>query len=124
MAGLLLTRASACVAPVYSGVVLARALDPTLAGVPLYSVATYDQTLPFYWRRTMRLVAYRGELDFGLRHDPSAEIPDVAAFVAQWQTLSDGYAVMERDMFEDLKNRGVPMHELARDLHRVLVARR
>jgi 4-amino-4-deoxy-L-arabinose transferase-like glycosyltransferase len=124
MAGLLLTRAAACVAPVYSGVVLARALDPTLAGVPLYSVATYDQTLPFYWRRTMRLVAYRGELDFGLRHDPGAEIPDVSSFVAQWQTLSDGYAVMERDMFDDLKSRGVPMRELARDLHRVLVARR
>ncbi len=124
MAGLLLTRAAAHVAPVYSGVVLARALDPTLAGVPLYSVATYDQTLPFYWRRTMRLVAYRGELDFGLRHDPGAEIPDVAAFVAQWQSLTDGYAVMERDMFDDLKGRGLPMRELARDLHRVLVARR
>jgi len=124
MAGLLLTRAAAHVAPVYSGVVLARALDPIPKGAPLYSVATYDQTLPFYWRRTMRLVAYRGELDFGLRHDPGAEIPDVATFVAQWQSLTDGYAVMEREMFDDLRSRGLPMRELARDVHRVLVARR
>ncbi len=31
---------------------------------------------------------------------------------------------MERDMFDDLKRRGVPLRELSRDVHRVLAARR
>lgn len=124
IAGLALGRAAGAVAPLYSGVVLARSLGEVPRDVPIYSVGTYDQTLPFYWRRTLSLVAYRGELDFGLRHDPGAGIPEVAAFVAQWRGLSDGYAVMELKMFDDFKSRGVPMREIARDPHRVLVARR
>ena len=124
LAGLLLMRAAGLVAPIYSGVVLARAVSAIPSDVPIYSVGTYDQTLPFYWQRTFKLVAYRGELDFGLRHDPAAEIPNVADFVVEWRGVPDGYAVMEKSMFDDLKSRGVPMREIARDMHRVLVARR
>jgi 4-amino-4-deoxy-L-arabinose transferase-like glycosyltransferase len=124
LAGLLLMRAAGLVAPIYSGAVLARAVSAVPRDEPVYSVGTYDQTLPFYWQRTFKLVAYRGELDFGLRHDPAAEIPSVADFVVEWRGVRHGYAVMERTMFDDLKTRGVPMREIARDVHRVLVARR
>ncbi len=126
LAGLLLSRAASAVAPIYSGVVLARAFaaEHVPGAVPLYSVGTYDQTLPFYVGRKVSLVAYRGELDFGLTHDPGAEIPVVAGFVAQWRGLAQGYAVMEKTMFEDLERQGVPMREVVRDVHRVLVARR
>jgi 4-amino-4-deoxy-L-arabinose transferase-like glycosyltransferase len=124
LAGMLLMRAAGLVAPIYSGVVLARAVHSIPRDVPIYSVGTYDQTLPFYWQRTFQLVAYRGELDFGLRHDPDAEIPSVAQFVGEWRGVPDGYAVMEIRMFDDLKNGGVPMREIARDVHRVLVSRR
>jgi 4-amino-4-deoxy-L-arabinose transferase-like glycosyltransferase len=123
LAGLLLMRAAAAVAPIYSGVVLARA-GGIAHDAPLFSVGTYDQTLPFYWRRTVELVAYRGELDFGLQRNPGAEIPGVADFAARWRALPDAYAVMEKTMFDDLKSRGLPMREVARDVHRVLVARR
>jgi 4-amino-4-deoxy-L-arabinose transferase-like glycosyltransferase len=123
LAGLLLMRAAGLVAPIYSGVVLARAVRAIPPDAPLYSVATYDQTLPFYWQRTFTLVAYRGELDFGLRHDPGAEIQSVARFVEEWRGVPQGYAVMEKNMFDDLRNGGVPMREIARDVHRVLVAR-
>jgi hypothetical protein len=117
-------RAAAAVAPVYSGVQLARALPAVPSDVPIYSVGTYDQTLPFYWRRTLKLVAYRGELDYGLKHDPGAEIASIAEFVDRWTAEPIAYAVMEEMMFEGLKSRGVPMREVARDLRRVLVARR
>jgi hypothetical protein len=92
--------------------------------VPIYSIGLYDQTLPFYWRHTFKLVAYRGELDFGLRRDPNAEISSVAEFVDEWRRLPDGYAVMEKSMFDNLEGEGVPMREIARDVRRVLVARR
>jgi len=124
LAGLLLMRAAGLVAPIYSGVVLARAAGAIPTDEPIYSVGTYDQTLPFYWQRTVKLVAYRGELDFGLRQDPAAENPSVADFVSKWRDAPNGYAVMERTMFDDLKTRGVPMREIARDVHRILVARR
>ena len=103
LSGLLLMQAAGLAAPIYSGAVLARAaaIPP---GEPIYSVGTYDQTLPFYWRRTVKLAAYRGELDYGLKADPAAEIPSVAGFVAEWRGRPDGYAVMERSMFDDLQS--------------------
>ena len=122
LSGLLLMRAAAALAPVYSGVELARAL-PAPNDAPLYSIGTYDQTLPFYWRRTLELVSYRGELDYGLQHDPSAEMASVEQFVESWNREPGAYAVMEKKMFDDLKSRGVPMREVGRDANRVLVAR-
>jgi hypothetical protein len=91
--------------------------------VPVYSIRLYDQTLPFYWRHTVKLVAYRGELDFGLRRYPDAEIPSVAEFVDEWRRLPEGFAVMEKSVFDDLQGEGVPMREVARDVRRVLVSR-
>jgi 4-amino-4-deoxy-L-arabinose transferase-like glycosyltransferase len=123
LAGLLMVRAAALVAPVYSGVGLAAALVGADRQAPLYSVGTYDQTVPFYLRRSVRLVAYRGELDYGLQHDPAAEIPGVGAFLEEWASAANAFAVMEPSMFNDLKSRGVPLREVTRDAHRILAAR-
>ena len=124
LAGLLLMRAAAAVAPLYSGVGLARAVDSPPRDQPVFSVGTYDQTLPFYWRRTVELVSYRGELDFGLQRNPDAEIAALPEFADRWSALPEAYAVMEKSMFDELNARGLPMREVARDVHRVLVMRR
>jgi 4-amino-4-deoxy-L-arabinose transferase-like glycosyltransferase len=123
LAWLLVVRAAALVAPVYSGVGLAGALPTADRGAPLYSVGTYDQSLTFYLRRTVTLVAYRGELDYGLRQAPATEIADVSEFLRRWAAPTQAFAVMEKAMFDDFKNRGVPMRPVARSVNRVLVAR-
>ncbi len=120
---LLLLRAAAVVAPIYSGYSLAAALPPADRDAPLYSVATYDQTLPFYLARTVRLVAVGGELDYGLRHAGAGASLDMVQFVSAWSAADRAYAVMEPDTFDGLKSRGVPMRETHRDLQRVLVSR-
>jgi hypothetical protein len=120
----LFVQAATAVAPAYSGVELYRALPRVAADAPIYSVATYDQTLPFYWRRTLKLVAYRGELDFGLTRDPAAEEPDIDRFAGRWNAEPEAYAVMDRKTFAMLADRGVPMREIAHDINRVLVSRR
>jgi len=74
-------------------------------------------------RRTVTLVGYRGELDYGLRKAPDAEIADLAEFVRRWSAQSRAFAVMEKSMYDDLKTRGVPMRLVATDVNRVLVAR-
>jgi 4-amino-4-deoxy-L-arabinose transferase-like glycosyltransferase len=124
LAGLLMMRAAAAVAPIYSGVAIARALPVVPREARVYSIAMYDQTLPFYWGRTVELVSYRGELDYGLTRDPQAEIPTLGAFAERWAQESSAYAVMERPMFDELVRTGVPMREIARDAGRVLAARR
>jgi 4-amino-4-deoxy-L-arabinose transferase-like glycosyltransferase len=124
LSGLLLVQAAAHLAPVYSGVELARALPTVPADASIYSVRTYDQTLPFYWRRTVTLVAYRGELDYGLKQDAGAELADIDQFVKRWDDGSNAYAIMDTKTFAWLTQRGLPMREMAHDANRVLVARR
>ncbi len=124
LAGLLAMRAASAVAPIYSGVDIARSLPAVPRETPDYSIATYDQTLPFYWARTVELVSYRGELDYGLKRDPGAEIPTVDEFVERWTRESSAFAVMEKPMFDQLLQRGVPMHEVGRNADHVLAARR
>lgn len=123
LAWLLLMRAAALVAPIYSGVELAAALPMAERDAPIYSVGTYDQSLTFYLQRTVTLVAYRGELDYGLRQAPGTEIADVAEFLRRWSSQTRAFAVMEKSMFDDLNSRGVPMRRIAEDTNRVLVAR-
>jgi 4-amino-4-deoxy-L-arabinose transferase-like glycosyltransferase len=123
LAWLLLIRGAAQVAPIYSGVGLAAALPATDRDAPIYSVGTYDQSLTFYLRRTVTLVAYRGELDYGLGKDPGAEITDVEEFLRRWSPPAKAFAVMEMTMFDELKRRGVPMRLVAQSVTRVLVAR-
>jgi hypothetical protein len=123
LAALVLGRAATAVAPIYSGIGLVQALPAVPAEVPVYSVATYDQTLPFYWKRTVTLVQYRGELDFGLRLNPAAELT-LAQFTERWQGSGLAYAIMDRGTFQTLGASGVPMRELAHNVRRVLVARR
>ena len=123
LAWLLLIRAAAWAAPVYSGVTLAAALPEADRDAPIYSVGTYDQSLTFYLRRTVTLVAYRGELDYGLKVAPGAAISNVAQFLRRWSSQSRAFAVMEKSMFDDLKSRGVPMRLIGQDDNRVMVAR-
>jgi 4-amino-4-deoxy-L-arabinose transferase-like glycosyltransferase len=123
LAWLLVVRAAALVAPIYSGVGLAQALTHADRDEPVYSVGTYDQSLTFYLRRTVTLVAYRGELDYGVRHSPDGEEADVDDFLRHWSSSTQAFAVMEKNMFDDLRGRGVPMRPVAQTVNRVLVAR-
>ncbi len=128
LALLILMRGAAVLAPMYSGAGLAAAIPQAERAEPLYSVGTYDQTLPFYLRRTVALFGYTGELEYGLRHSraepgPARRVRDLDEFLRQWRAQSHAFAVMEISMFDRLKARGVPMRELHRNVHRILVSR-
>jgi 4-amino-4-deoxy-L-arabinose transferase-like glycosyltransferase len=123
LAGLLLLRTATLLAPVYSGIDLANAVPLADRDAPLYSVRTYDQSLPFYLQRTVMLVGYRGELDYGLRRAPSGEIADVDEFLRLWDSQTRAYAVMDKRTFNNFKERGVPMRTVGQNVGHVMVAR-
>jgi 4-amino-4-deoxy-L-arabinose transferase-like glycosyltransferase len=122
LAILLLVRAASLVAPIYSGIDLAAALPAAERDAPLYSVRTYNQSLTFYLQRTVTLVGYRGELDYGLRRAPEREMTE-DAFVTTWSSQSTAYAVMDRRTFSAFKERGIPMRTVGQTVNQVLVAR-
>lgn len=101
---------------------LALELKPLLTpGVPFYSVAMYEQTLPFYLQRTLTLVAYRDELSFGLDQEPQLGIPEMADFAARWRADRDAFAVMTPNTYNELKAGGLPMTLVAQGLRRIVV---
>ena len=122
LAALLLIRTASVVAPIYSGIDLGKAFPAAERGAPLYSVRTYDQSLTFYLQRTVMLVGYRGELEYGLRKAPDREITE-DDFLTAWNSQSQAYAVMDQRTFNTFKEHGLPMRTVGQNVGHVMVAR-
>lgn len=105
---------------------IASAVKPLLRpDVPFYSVHMHDQTLPFYLGRTVTLVEYRDEFDFGLRQEPQHAVQTIAEFKQRWQTDADAFAIMRPGMHRQLAaDPALAMEEVARDPRRVVVRKR
>jgi 4-amino-4-deoxy-L-arabinose transferase-like glycosyltransferase len=124
LAWIVLDAAAVAVAPIYSGVALAAAIAPAMRQAPIYSIATYDQSLEFYLQRSVTLVHYRGELDYGLNKDPAAVVADLEQFAPLWLAAPQAFAIMEPSMFELLQSRGLPLRIVGRNADRLVAARR
>jgi 4-amino-4-deoxy-L-arabinose transferase-like glycosyltransferase len=103
---------------------LIAAHGPLRADLPFYTVRMYDQTLPYYLRRTVVPVAHADELAMGIASEPARAIATVAEWRSRWEAADQAYAIMQPEEHEKLRRDGVPMVELARDPRRVIVARR
>ena len=87
-----------------------QAIRPWLhRGQPFYTVNTYDQTLPFYLQRTVTVVAYEGELHFGITQQPQLWVPTVADFEQRWQRDRRPLAFMPVDQLAALRAAGLPL---------------
>ncbi|WP_116811006.1 glycosyltransferase family 39 protein [Steroidobacter cummioxidans] len=107
-----------------SGKDLTASIPTELAArAPMFTVFTYDQTLPFYLQRTMILVEYRGELDYGLQHEPEKGL-GMEEFQQRWRAAPEAIAIMPHLTYEQLTNVGLPMRVLGTDRYRVAVSRR
>ena len=111
-------------APLYSGGPLVAQLSPALRAVPtVYSVRMYDQSVPFYLKRTVTLVDYRGELNFGLKLEPAKALDSLAAFESRWRSGAQALAVMQPVTYERLERAGLPMVIRARTPKELIVSR-
>ena len=90
-------------------------------GVPFYSVRMYEQTLPFYLRRTVTLVDYRDEMGFGLDQEPEKGLATIEAFRQRWQADDDAFAVMHRNTYEQFARDGLSMRVVAEDARQLIV---
>lgn len=89
----------------------------------LYSVAEYDQTLPFYLQRRFTLVNYRGELDFGLSQQPELALDNIETFIRNWRRPGSVIAVMSPTLYTELLGQGLPMQLIARQAKLVAVGK-
>jgi hypothetical protein len=89
----------------------------------VYSLRIYPQSLPVYLGRTVTLVEFRGELDFGITREPEKAVATLQEFLGKWQHERDAIAVMTKPLYRELASAGVPMTLIAEDTARVAVRR-
>jgi 4-amino-4-deoxy-L-arabinose transferase-like glycosyltransferase len=84
---------------------IALALKPVLRpGDDVFALGEYPQDLPVYLGRTISVVDYVGELEFGVRAEPgrtASRFIDGAAFRARWEGAGAAYAVLQRQALEE-----------------------
>lgn len=107
--------------PRQSGFVVAQKMRPLLTpGTRLYTVATFDYTVPFYIGRTFILVRYVDEFETGLKTQPERHMSR-EAFEHAWRLPGEALAIMHPEHFDELRARGLPMIPVHRDPRRILV---
>lgn len=105
-----------------SGIDLVERIKTSIpAKANFYSVRLLDHTVPFYLGRTMIMVEYPDELEFGVKQEPALWMPTLDAFIARWQEDQTAYALMVPEQFDALKAQNFPMQEVDRDSRRVIV---
>lgn len=122
VAVLLVLNGHESLAPSNSSYHIARQIKPYLKpNTPLYSVGMYDQTLPFYLKRTFTLVAFQGELWFGIAQEPRKWVRDFSDFERVWRNQREAVAVMSPETYRQFQKNGLPMRVIASDTRRVAV---
>ena len=105
-----------------SGIDLANQVKASIPkNANIYSVRILDHTVPFYLGRTMVMVEFPDELEFGVNQEPDLWIPSLDAFKVRWNEDQSAYALMVPEQYLELQQTGLPMQELGRDSRRVIV---
>lgn len=106
---------------------IAEQIKPHLRpGAPFYSLEGYDQTLTFYLKRTVTLVAYQDEMAFGLAQEPEKLLPhkwlpDIESFKQAWVRQPYALAIMPHATYQQLSQQGLPMRVIARSVDKTAV---
>lgn len=107
-----------------SSYILADAIRPLVKpDAPFYSVLCYEQTLPFYLKRTFTLVNFQDEMDFGIKQEPERWIPSVDVLAKRWSADPEAYAIVQTPMLYLLQQQGMAMKEIYRDEQYVVVSK-
>ena len=105
-----------------SGIDLANQVKASIPkNANIYSVRILDHTVPFYLGRTMVMVEFPDELEFGVNQEPDLWLPSLDAFKVRWNEDQNAYALMVPEQYLELQQTGLPMQELGRDSRRVIV---
>ena len=110
-------------APANSAYHIAQKIIPHLKPQQaFYSLGIYEQTLPFYIKRTLSLVDFEDELDFGITQEPERYIATYEEFSILWKKESQGaLAIMSPSFIDYFDTHQLPYHIIARDTRRLVV---
>jgi 4-amino-4-deoxy-L-arabinose transferase-like glycosyltransferase len=89
----------------------------------LYSVGQYRETISPYLQRTLTVVEFEGELEFGLHAEPGKQMATPADFVTRWDASTDAVAFFGPKVWDTYRHRGLPGRVIAADNYTIAVSR-
>ena len=96
------------VSPLQSAATVATAIRPHLTDATrLYSVENYEQSLPFYLKRTMTLVHYVDEFELGQQAEPTKHIAELRDFASAWAAPGPAIAIIPPTDIEKIRALGI-----------------
>lgn len=122
LAGQLLMRGFQPLGQLRSSRTLVETIRPYVeAGAPVYAVAFFPRTLPFYLGRPVRLAITPSELQLGIDQEPEKWIADWPQFVQSWQQPGQAVAVFKTRDFPDFSTRELSFRIIYRDSRKLAV---
>jgi len=88
----------------------------------LFSIGQYRETLSPYLGRTMTVVGFQGELEFGMSEEPSRTLT-AEAFLARWNAATNAVAFIPPDIIEEWRSRGLQGKVIGGDNQTLVVSR-
>lgn len=88
----------------------------------LFSIGQYRETLSPYLRRTLTLVDFQGELEFGLSEEPSRALT-TEAFLAHWNASTNAVAFIAPGILDAWRTRGLQGKVIGGDNQTLVVSR-
>jgi 4-amino-4-deoxy-L-arabinose transferase-like glycosyltransferase len=89
--------------------------EPIPAQAPVFTVDTYDHTIPWSLRRTVTMVHHRDELGVAIGWEPQKFIADLDGFARAWSAAPRAWAFLPSGDAERLRTQlGIPMQVLSR----------
>ena len=108
--------------PLQSSATLADAIRPHLTGTTrLYSVDNYEQSLPFYLKRTMTLVHYVDEFELGQTAEPTKHIAELKDFPTAWAAPGPAIAIIPPNDIEKMRALGIAFTIIHHDPRRAAI---
>jgi Aminoarabinose transferase C-terminal domain len=89
----------------------------------LYSVGQYRETISPYLQRTLTLVSFEGELEFGLHAEPGKQMSTPSDFEARWKSSQDAVAFFGPKVWDTYRQHGLPGRVIAADNYTIAVSR-
>jgi 4-amino-4-deoxy-L-arabinose transferase-like glycosyltransferase len=109
--------------PAHSAYGMLRAVRPVIrAQTQLFSLGQYRETLSPYLGRTLSLVDFTGELEFGLTQEPWKGL-SAESFLARWNAAEDAVAFLDPNSLDLWRKRGLQGRVIAADAKTVAVSR-
>ena len=110
------------ISPLQSAASLAQSIRPSLMPeTRLYSVENYEQSLPFYLKRTLTLVNYIDEFELGETSEPEKWIRLIEDFPAAWNAPGPAIAIIPPGHADRMKALGLAFEIIHQDPRRMAI---